>query len=62
MKQLLKFSVLSFSLLGLSSSYAQEARPERQEWSFSGITGQYDKEQLRRGLQVMKRSVALVTA
>ncbi len=52
MKQLLKFSVLSFSLLGLSSSYAQEARPERQEWSFSGITGQYDKEQLRRGLQV----------
>lgn len=52
MKQLLKFSVLSFSLLGLGSSYAQEATPERQEWSFSGITGQYDKEQLRRGLQV----------
>lgn len=52
MKQLLKISILSFSLLGLGSSYAQEATPERQEWSFSGINGQYDKAQLRRGLQV----------
>ena len=52
MKRLLKFSVLCFSLLGLGSTYAQETTPERQEWSFSGINGQYDKEQLRRGLQV----------
>lgn len=52
MKQLVKFSVLCFSLLGLSPTYAQQATPERQEWSFSGINGQYDKEQLRRGLQV----------
>ncbi|WP_310572796.1 cytochrome c1 [Klebsiella sp. BIGb0407] len=52
MKQLLKFSMLCFALLGMNAACAQEATPERQEWSFSGINGQYDKEQLRRGLQV----------
>lgn len=44
MKQLLEFSVLFSSLLRLGSLYVQEATPERQKWSFSGIIGQYDKE------------------
>lgn len=34
------------------SAVRQELIPEQQNWSFSGITGSYDKEQLRRGLQV----------
>lgn len=44
--------------LGLSCySYAEELvikpeKPDVQEWSYSGVNGQYDKEQLRRGLQV----------
>ena len=38
--------------IGTGLHLCAEATPERQEWSFSGINGQYDKEQLRRGLQV----------
>lgn len=45
-------------LLSLSFySYAEEPiikpeKPDIQQWSYSGIDGKYDKEQLRRGLQV----------
>ncbi|QBG11057.1 cytochrome c1 [Klebsiella huaxiensis] len=52
MTRLLKFSVLCLSLLGLGFAWAKEPTPVRQDWSFSGITGQYDKDQLRRGMQV----------
>lgn len=36
----------------MTSAIQQEIIPEQQKWSFSGITGYYDKEQLRRGLQI----------
>ncbi|CAH6051194.1 cytochrome c1 [Citrobacter koseri] len=51
MKGLVRYSVLWLCILGASAVCAQET-PPRQAWSFSGITGHYDKEQLRRGLQV----------
>jgi cytochrome c1 len=45
-----------FFTLALSATGAVAARtatiPPRQAWSFSGIDGKYDKEQLRRGLQI----------
>lgn len=52
MKRLWMFSVLCVLLAGLGSASAKEATPVQQDWSFSGISGAYDKEQLRRGLQV----------
>ncbi|WP_142501728.1 cytochrome c1 [Klebsiella sp. 2680] len=51
MKRLV-FSILCLSLLASGATGAKEAVPERKDWSFSGIVGQYDKQQLRRGLQV----------
>lgn len=46
------------ALTALSASFAAGAAeqntptPERQNWSFSGINGAYDRDQLRRGLQI----------
>ena len=54
MKQLLKISILSFSRW----DWVPPMRRKADAWSgrgigsFSGIHGQYDKAQLRRGLQV----------
>jgi cytochrome c1 len=38
------------------SASAQEQEPEikRQDWTFSGVTGYYDQEQLRRGFKIYK--------
>ena len=32
----------------------EEEKPERQEWSFAGVMGRFDKAQLRRGFKVYK--------
>jgi ubiquinol-cytochrome c reductase cytochrome c1 subunit len=48
-------------LLGLgTAAFAAEAgaKPERQDWSFAGIFGKYDKAQLQRGFQVYKEVCA----
>lgn len=37
------------------TSAQENAIPPRQKWSFSGIRGQYDKAQLRRGLQIYEQ-------
>ena len=37
-----------------AGSTHEEATPERQEWSFSGVFGRFDKAQLRRGFKVYK--------
>lgn len=52
MKRLLPLALLSSALWIIPLAEAQEAVPARQPWSFSGISGYYDKAQLRRGLQV----------
>ncbi|MDF7679689.1 cytochrome c1 [Enterobacteriaceae bacterium ESL0689] len=52
MKRLLSFTLFCGSLLITGLCGAKELTPVRQDWSFSGINGQYDKAQLRRGLQV----------
>ncbi|MTH46268.1 cytochrome c1 [Intestinirhabdus alba] len=51
-QHLLKYGVLLLTFCTLGSACGKEATPPRQEWSFSGISGGYDKAQLRRGLQV----------
>ena len=52
MRQLLRYSMLWMVLFTMGPAFAQDAVPTRQDWSFSGLTGEYDKAQLRRGLQV----------
>jgi ubiquinol-cytochrome c reductase cytochrome c1 subunit len=52
MKRLLTLGLLCLPLLAMGPLWAKETTPARQDWSFSGMTGEYDKEQLRRGLQV----------
>ncbi len=45
------------AILAITSVSAEEAghpEIERQKWSFSGVTGQFDKAQLQRGFQVYK--------
>ena len=34
---------------------AQESSPARQEWSFAGFRGKYDKDQLQRGFQIYQQ-------
>ena len=52
MRQLLRYRMLWIVFFAMGSAFAQDVVPTRQDWSFSGLTGNYDKEQLRRGLQV----------
>ncbi|EBW6663855.1 cytochrome c1, partial [Salmonella enterica subsp. enterica serovar Reading] len=52
MRQLLRYRMLWIVFFAMGSAFAQDVVPTRQNWSFSGLTGHYDKEQLRRGLQV----------
>lgn len=52
MRQLLRYSMMWVVLCAMNTTFAQEPVPTRQEWSFSGLSGEYDKAQLRRGLQV----------
>lgn len=62
----LRQAVVALAALGLVSSAAMAAggghgethHPERQNWSYGGIAGQYDKNQLRRGFQVFKEVCA----
>jgi cytochrome c1 len=44
-------------LLGAKPALAaeDEVAPQRQEWSFGGFTGQYDRAQLRRGFQIYQQ-------
>jgi ubiquinol-cytochrome c reductase cytochrome c1 subunit len=37
-----------------AGSSHEEEKPERQEWSFAGVMGRFDKGQLRRGFKVYK--------
>jgi ubiquinol-cytochrome c reductase cytochrome c1 subunit len=50
------------AFMGLVSGSAQAAeagaRPERQSWSFAGIFGTYDQNQLQRGFQVFREVCA----
>lgn len=50
MERFLTYTILGLSLIFSSGLYAQ--LPPAQEWSFSGVNGKYDRDQLRRGLQV----------
>ena len=47
---------LAAMLISGAALAAEEAHPEiaRQQWAFSGFTGQFDKAQLQRGFQVYK--------
>ncbi|WP_244430765.1 cytochrome c1 [Methylocystis sp. ATCC 49242] len=63
MKRRLTFSLISGVALALaalaapahaSDSPKHEEKPNRQEWSFAGVFGRYDKAQLRRGFKVYK--------
>lgn len=71
MKAFEYFSPLRIALAGLtvlafaqapasaaSESGQEEHHIERQDWTFSGFTGQYDRNQLRRGFQVYKEICA----
>ena len=58
-----KFSALAFAamalvatsgLAALAQGEADQPNPPRQDWSFSGMFGIYDKAQLQRGFQVYK--------
>lgn len=53
----LRSAVAAFVICGMTQSWASSGEaPEivRQDWTFSGITGHFDKEQLRRGYLVYK--------
>jgi ubiquinol-cytochrome c reductase cytochrome c1 subunit len=56
-----KFSTLApavlasvLTTLALAQEEAEQPKPPRQDWSFSGMFGVYDKAQLQRGFQVYK--------
>ncbi len=62
-KSLLRRAALAAATLGLvalscpsarAGSSHEEEKPERQEWSFAGVMGRFDKAQLRRGFKVYK--------
>lgn len=53
MKKWTLFFTLALSAMGATAAQTAPA-PPRQAWSFSGINGKYDKEQLRRGLQIFE--------
>jgi ubiquinol-cytochrome c reductase cytochrome c1 subunit len=46
--------VLAASALALAQEEADQPKPPRQDWSFAGMFGVYDKAQLQRGFQVYK--------
>lgn len=52
MRQLLRYGMLWVAFFTTGPTFAQEPVPTRQAWSFSGLSREYDKAQLRRGLQV----------
>lgn len=52
-KRLFVVAVALLSLTFVAGAAEQTApTPERQAWSFSGVSGNYDRDQLRRGLQI----------
>ena len=58
--RLAAFTLATLGVVALASPPAragashEEETPERQEWSFAGVFGRFDKAQLRRGLKVYK--------
>lgn len=54
------FAVTGFAALGVAPVQASEsgATPPHREWSFSGLRGTYDRNQLQRGLQVYREVCA----
>ncbi len=57
----LQFSALALAAMALASAptalaqeEAEQPKPPRQDWSFAGMFGIYDKAQLQRGFQVYK--------
>lgn len=57
MRNIIAIIVFNFIFCLSFLSYAQESiikpeKPDIQNWSYSGLDGKYDREQLRRGLQV----------
>lgn len=59
---MLRFAALGLALVltsvGQASAAGGAVDVERQEWSFSGLTGTFDKPQLQRGYQVYKEVCA----
>lgn len=56
-RKLLTVVLAGAAMAALSPAFAAEEHPPeiaRQDWTFGGMTGHYDKEQLRRGYQVYK--------
>jgi ubiquinol-cytochrome c reductase cytochrome c1 subunit len=47
-------SVLLLAVIPASAEDAGHAEIEREKWSFSGFTGQFDKAQLQRGFQIYR--------
>src|SRR5271165_3595474 len=45
---------LMTALTALAQEEAEQPKPPRQDWSFAGMFGIYDKAQLQRGFQVYK--------
>lgn len=63
MKTLLALLALTFAFVSPAAPVAaqgshQTATPSRQDWSFSGVFGRFDKAQLRRGLKVYREVCA----
>lgn len=56
MKKTLLFSLFAFLLVVSSSAYAagDAPKPPHQHWHFSGMTGQFDKAAMQRGLKVYR--------
>ena len=46
--------VAASALAALAQDEAEQPNPPRQDWTFSGVFGIYDKAQLQRGFQVYK--------
>ena len=58
MNKLISFSLASFAAVTLAVAPVRanedEHEIERQDWSFGGFSGQFDKTQLQRGFQVYR--------
>lgn len=63
MKSSIRLTVLTVATIGVfalaspaarAGSSHEEEKPERQEWSYAGVFGRFDKAQLKRGFKVYK--------
>ena len=55
-RTLLVLAGVALGTIGAHAAGGYEKHVEKQEWSFSGIFGQYDQAQLQRGLQVYREA------